>query len=72
MSDKIELSKLKEGVLAEIVDAEEALFNLMGITRGMSVIVLQKTVDWLVQVGADQLFLKEDVVSKIIVRPVSV
>lgn len=72
MNDMIKLSKLKEGVLAEIVDAEEALFNLTGIARGMSVIVLQKTVDWLVQVGADQLFLKEDVVNKIMVRPISI
>lgn len=72
MVEIINLSKLKEGVVAEIVEAEEALFHLLGITKGMSVIVLQKTVDWLIQVGYDQLVLNEDVVSKIKVKTVNI
>lgn len=72
MVEIINLSKLKEGVVAEIVEAEEALFHLLGITKGMSVIVLQKTVDWLIQVGYDQLVLKEEVVSKIKVKTVNI
>ncbi len=72
MVEVMNLNRLKEGVVAEIVEAEETLFHLLGITKGMSVIVLQKTVDWLIQVGSDQLFLKEDVVSKIKVKTVNV
>ncbi|MDD4342820.1 MAG: hypothetical protein PHH19_00435 [Eubacteriales bacterium] len=72
MVEVINLNRLKEGVVAEIVEAEEALFHLLGITKGMSVIVLQKTVDWLIQVGYDQLLLKEDVVSKIKVKTVNI
>ncbi|NCC81156.1 MAG: hypothetical protein EOM04_02660 [Clostridia bacterium] len=72
MVEVMNLNRLKEGVVAEIVEAEEALFHLLGITKGMSVIVLQKTVDWLIQVGYDQLLLKEDVVSKIKVKTVNI
>lgn len=72
MVEVINLNSLKEGVVAEIVEVEEALFHLLGITKGMSVIVLQKTVDWLIQVGYDQLVLKEDVVSKIKVKTVTI
>jgi len=72
MVEVMNLDRLKEGVVAEIVEAEDALFHLLGITKGMSVIVLQKTVDWLIQVGYDQLTLKEDVVSKIKVKTVNI
>lgn len=72
MAEVMNLNRLKEGVVAEIVEAEEALFNLLGITKGMSVIVLQKTVDWLIQVGYDQLVLKEDDVRKIKVKTVNI
>lgn len=72
MVEIMNLSKLKEGVVAEIVESEDTLFNLLGIAKGMSVIVLQKTVDWLVQVGYDQLILKEDMVKKIKVKTVTV
>ena len=72
MVEVMDLSRLKEGVIAEVVEAEETLFQVLGITKGMSVIVLQKTVDWLVQVGYDQLELKEDVVKKIKVKTVTI
>ncbi len=72
MVEVIDLSRLKEGVVAEIVESEETLFHLLGITKGMSVIVLQKTVDWLVQVGYDQLLLNEDTVKKIKVKTVNI
>lgn len=72
MVEVVRLNKLREGVVAEIVEAEEALFGLLGIAKGMSVIVLQRTVDWLVQVGYDQLVLNEETASKIKVKMVNI
>lgn len=72
MAEIISLSNLKEGVVAEIVEMEEQFYNVFGIGTGMSIIVLQKAVNWLVQVGYHQIMMNEDNINKIKVKTVNV
>ena len=73
MSHVISLAKLKVGQIAEIVELKEngkAIFmsEKLGIAKGMSVIVLQQAVDWLVQVGANQIVLSKEMLNNIKVK----
>lgn len=73
MGEIFNLAKLKVGQIGEIVELkEEQLVHKFGIGKGMSVIVLQKAVDWLVQVGYNQVVLTKDMVQKIMVKEVKV
>ncbi|SMB92224.1 FeoA domain-containing protein [Desulfonispora thiosulfatigenes DSM 11270] len=73
MSEIFSLARLKVGQIGEIVELkEEALVHKLGIGKGMSVIVLQQAVDWLVQIGYNQLFLSKDTLNKIHVKEVNV
>jgi Fe2+ transport system protein FeoA len=73
MSHVISLAKLKVGQIAEIVELKENgktifMSEKLGIAKGMSVIVLQQAVDWLVQVGANQIFLSKEMLNNIKVK----
>ena len=72
MSKIFRLSKLKIGQVGEIVELnEEALINKLGINKGMSVIVLHQAVEWLVQVGYNQISLNKEMLNKIKVKVAS-
>lgn len=76
MSEIISLAKLKVGQIGEIVEMKENgktiyVHEKLGIAKGMYVIVLQQAVEaveWLVQVGYNQIFLKKDMLNNIKVK----
>jgi len=80
MSEIISLAKLQVGEIGEIVELKEngksiSMCEKLGIAKGMSVIVLQQAVeavDWLVQVGSNQIFLGKDMLNNIKVKLVSI
>lgn len=65
MAEAISLKQLGIGELAEIVELDESCENQFGIDKGMSVVVLQKAVEWLVQVGYNQISLTRDMLERI-------
>ena len=76
MSEIFKLSKLKVGQVGEIVELnEDGLIHKLGISKGMSVIVLHQAVEaveWLVQIGYNQVFLNKDMLNKIKVKLASI
>ena len=73
MSHVFSLAKLKIGQIAEIVEMNEngktiVMHEKLGIAKGMSVIVLQQAVDWLVQVGSNQITLSKEMLNNIKVK----
>ncbi|NLT96003.1 MAG: ferrous iron transport protein A [Clostridia bacterium] len=73
MSNVFSLAKLKVGQIAEIVELKEngktiVMSEKLGIAKGMSIIVLQQAVDWLVQVGTNQIILSKDMLNNIKVK----
>lgn len=73
MSEIFSLARLKVGQIGEIVELkEEELVTKWGIGKGMSVIVLQQAVDWLVQIGCNQLLLNKETLNKIHVKEANV
>jgi len=80
MSKIISLAKLQVGQIGEIVELKEngniiSMSEKLGIAKGMSVIVLHQAVeavDWLVQVGYNQLSLSKEMLNNIKVKLVSI
>ncbi|MDN5323874.1 MAG: FeoA domain [Clostridia bacterium] len=80
MSKVISLAKLKVGEIGEIVELKEngntiLMSEKLGIAKGMSVIVLQQAVeavDWLVQVGYNQISLSKEMLNNIKVKLVNI
>lgn len=73
VSEIFSLARLKTGQIGEIVELkEEELMYKLGIGEGMSVIVLQQAVEWLVQIGYNQLLLNKETLNKINVKEVNV
>lgn len=73
MSEIFNLAKLKVGQIGEVAELkEESLVHKLGIAKGMSIIVLQQAVDWLVQVGYNQILLSKDTINKINVKHANV
>ncbi|MGI6224871.1 MAG: FeoA family protein [Peptococcales bacterium] len=73
MSHVFSLAKMKIGQIGEIVELKENgkinnMSEKLGIAKGMSVIVLQQTVDWLVQVGSNQITLSKEMLNNIMVK----
>lgn len=73
MSHVFSLAKLKVGQIAEIVELKEngktiTMSEKLGIGKGMSIIVLQQAVDWLVQVGSNQITLSKEMLNNIKVK----
>jgi len=73
MSHVFSLAKLKIGQIGEIVELKEngksiIMSEKLGIAKGMSVIVLQQAVDWLVQVGYNQITLSKEMLNNIKVK----
>ncbi|MFZ5942723.1 MAG: FeoA family protein [Bacillota bacterium] len=80
MSQVFSLAKLKVGQIGEIVELKEngqttLKSEKLGIAKGMSVIVLQQAVeavDWLVQVGYNQITLSKEMLNNIKVKVVKI
>ncbi|MFZ7102346.1 MAG: FeoA family protein [Peptococcaceae bacterium] len=80
MSKVFSLAKLKAGQIGEIVELKEngktiLMSEKLGIAKGMSVIVLQQAVeavDWLVQVGYNQITLSKEMLNNIKVKLVNI
>lgn len=73
MSHIFSLAKMQIGQIGEIVELRENDKNILlserlGIAKGMSVIVLQQAVDWLVQVGSNQITLSKEMLNNIMVK----
>ncbi|KJS84353.1 MAG: hypothetical protein JM58_10940 [Peptococcaceae bacterium BICA1-8] len=73
MSNVFSLAKLKIGQIGEIVELKEngkttIMSEKLGIAKGMSVIVLQQAVDWLVQIGSSQITLSKEMLNNIKVK----
>lgn len=74
MSKVVDLCDFPVGELGEIVDLEqdEAIFHEFGASRGMSVVILHKAAQWLVQIGYTQVSMGWEYLNKIKVKPANI
>ncbi len=74
MAEVMNLIDLPTGQLGEIVELaaehQHDIFQQYGADKGMSVVVLNKAVDWLVQIGYNQVFMAKEHLHRIKVRTV--
>lgn len=71
MSKFFRLDEVAEGKLYEIVSVDdESISHKIGAYSGMSVVVLRKALQSIVQFGYSQIELERDMLEKIIVQPV--
>ncbi len=71
MSNFFRLDEVCEGKLYEIVSVEdEAVSNELGAYSGMSVVVLRKALQSIVQFGYSQVEIERDLLKKIVVQAV--
>ncbi len=75
MQDVLTLQELPMGQMGEIVDFTEehqqAIYQEFGASVGMTVMILHKAVDWLVQIGYSQVDMGSKYLKHIKVRPVT-
>lgn len=75
MQDILTLQDLPMGQMGEIVDLSEehrqAIYQEFGASVGMTVMILHKAVDWLVQIGYSQVDMGSKYLKHIKVRPVT-
>ncbi len=75
MQDVVTLQELPLGQMGEIVDLSEehkhAIYQEFGVSVGMTVMILHKAVDWLVQIGYSQVDMGSKYLKHIKVRPVT-
>ena len=75
MQDVLTLQELPMGQMGEIVDLTEehrqAIYQEFGASVGMTVMILHKAVDWLVQIGYSQVVMGSKYLKHIKVRPVT-
>ena len=75
MQDVLTLQELPLGQMGEIVDLSEehrqAIYQEFGVSVGMTVMILHKAVDWLVQIGYSQVDMGSKYLKHIKVRPVT-
>ena len=72
MSKSVRLLDFPEGELGEIVDLEDSdIFEHYGAHVGMSIVILHKAMEFLVQIGYNQIHLGQEQLKKILVKPVS-
>ncbi len=72
MSQIMRLVDFPEGELGEIVDLEDSdIFERYGAHVGMSIVILHKAMEFLVQIGYNQIHLGHEQLKKIFVKPVS-
>lgn len=74
MAEVMKLIDLPLGQLGEIVELsaehKHDIFREYGADKGMSIVVLNKAVDWLVQIGYNQVFMAKEHLHRIEVRTV--
>ena len=71
MSDFFRLDEAYEGKLYEIVSVDdESISHKIGAYSGMSVVVLRKALQSIVQFGYSQIEIERELLEKIIVQPV--
>lgn len=74
MAEIMSLIDLPTGQLGEIVELsaehQHDIFQQYGADKGMSIVVLNKAVDWLVQIGYNQVFMAKEHLQRIKVRTV--
>lgn len=69
MSNFFRLNEAAEGELYEIVSVDdEAISNEIGAYQGMSVVVLKKAIQSIVQFGYSQIEMEMDQMNKIVVQ----
>ncbi len=72
MSQIMPLADFPEGELGEIVDLKDGdIFEHYGAHVGMSIVILHKAMEFLVQIGYNQIHLGQEQLKKILVKPVS-
>ncbi|MBS5334361.1 MAG: FeoA domain-containing protein [Firmicutes bacterium] len=76
MQDIVTLQELPLGQMGEIVSLSEehqkAIYQELGAGVGMTVMVLQKAVNWLVQIGYSQVDVGSKYLQHIKVKPIGV
>lgn len=74
MQDILALNELPMGQMGEIVSLTEehknALYHEYGVGVGMTVMILHKAVDWLVQIGYSQVDIGSKYLQHIKVKPI--
>lgn len=74
MAEVMNLIDLPVGQLGEIAELpaehQTDIFQQFGADTGMSVVVLHKAVEWLVQIGYNQVFMGKEYLHQIKVRTV--
>ncbi len=75
MQDILALNELPMGQMGEVVSLTEehknALYQEYGVGVGMTVMILHKAVDWLVQIGYSQVDIGSKYLQHIKVKPVA-
>lgn len=73
MSKVVDLYDFPMGELGEIVSLEQhdTIFKEFGADLGMSIVILQKAAQWLVQIGYTQVSIGREHLKKIKVKPAS-
>ena len=75
MQNELTLQEFPMGEMGEIVsltkEHENAIYQELGIDVGMTVMILHKAVDWLVQIGYSQVDMGSKYLKHIKVRPVT-
>ena len=76
MQDILTLQELPMGQMGEIVSLSEehqnAIYHELGSGVGMTVMVLQKAVNWLVQIGYSQVDVGSNYLQHIKVKPIGI
>lgn len=76
MQNVLTLQDFPMGEMGEIVsltkEHESAIYKELGIDVGMTVMVLHKAVDWLIQVGYSQIHVGSKYLPHIKVKPVGI
>lgn len=74
MSKVVDLLHFPLGEIGEIVELEQQakMFDQFGVSNGMSVVILHKAVEWLVQIGYTQVTIGKEYLSKIKVKSASI
>ncbi len=76
MQDILTLQELPMGQMGEIVSLSEehqnAIYHELGAGVGMTVMVLQKAVNWLVQIGYSQVDVGSNYLQHIKVKPIGI
>lgn len=76
MQKEVTLQEFPEGEMGEIVsltkEHKKAIYQELGIDEGMTVMILHKAVDWLIQVGYSQIHVGKQYLPHIKVKPVGV